>query len=146
MSQSVQWYMQYQLILDHVIMATDCMTFWNIWNDRHHTVVSHPRAGQWTSELYLNDFWLMGYQIAYMYCEYDIYSQVSNIRCTKSQNLNVSRLGCSCLCAIYYSQVLSQKWRCSWRSADRLCSNYIWVINKLTAYLSAPYIRDLTVA
>ena len=25
---------------------------------------------------------------------------------------------CTCLCAIYWSQVLSRKWRCSWSSAD----------------------------
>ena len=37
---------------------------------------------------------------------------------------------CNCLCPIYWSQVLSREWRCSWSSADRRCSNYIWVINK----------------
>ena len=52
---------------------------------------------------------------------------------------------CSCLCTIYWSQVLSGEWRCSWSSADRRCSNYIWVINNLSAYQGAPYIRDLTV-
>ena len=41
--------------------------------------------------------------------------------------------------------MLSREWRCSWSSADRRCSNYIWVINNLIAYLSASYIRDLTV-
>ena len=38
---------------------------------------------------------------------------------------------CSCLCAIYWSHVLSWEWRCIWSSADRRCSNYIWVINIL---------------
>ena len=52
---------------------------------------------------------------------------------------------CSCLCAIYWSQLLSGEWRCSWSSADRRCSNYIWMINSLIAYWSASYIRDLTV-
>ena len=41
--------------------------------------------------------------------------------------------------------MLSWEWRCSWSSADRRCSKYIWVINNLIAYWSAPYIRDLTV-
>ena len=41
---------------------------------------------------------------------------------------------CSCLCAIYWSQVLNGEWRCSWSSADRRCFNYIWVINNLIAY------------
>ena len=54
-------------------------------------------------------------------------------------------LACSCLCSIYWRQVLSGEWRCSWSSADRRCSNYIWVINNLIAYNSASYIRDLTV-
>ena len=40
---------------------------------------------------------------------------------------------CSCLCASYWSQVLSRECRCSWSSADRRCSNYIWVINNLMA-------------
>ena len=52
---------------------------------------------------------------------------------------------CSCLCTIYWSQILSGEWRCSWSSADRRCSNYIWVINNLIACQSASYIKDLTV-
>ena len=51
----------------------------------------------------------------------------------------------NCLCPIYWSHVLSREWRCSWSSADRRCSNYIWAINNLIANLGAPYIRDLTV-
>ena len=42
-------------------------------------------------------------------------------------------------------QVLSREWRCSWSSADRRCSNYIWVIDNLIGYQGASYIRDLTV-
>ena len=38
------------------------------------------------------------------------------------------------LCLIHWSQVLSWEWRCSWSSADRRCSNYIWVINNFLAY------------
>ena len=52
---------------------------------------------------------------------------------------------CSCLYPIRWSQELSWEWRCSWSSADRRCSNYIWVINYLIVYESAPYITDLTV-
>ena len=36
---------------------------------------------------------------------------------------------CSCLHSTHWSQVLIWEWRCSWSSADRRCSNYIWVIN-----------------
>ena len=59
-----------------------------------------------------------------------IHCKTSNIRCTKSPKpwkFFVS--SCSCLCPIHWSQVLSQEWRCSRSSADRRCSNYIWVIN-----------------
>ena len=52
---------------------------------------------------------------------------------------------CSCLCPIHWNQVLRWEWRCSWSSADRRCSNYIWVINNFIAYYGASYIRELTV-
>ena len=53
---------------------------------------------------------------------------------------------CSCLCPIHWCQVLSREWRCtcSWSSADRRCSNYIWVINNCIAFSGATYIRGLT--
>ena len=52
---------------------------------------------------------------------------------------------CSCLCTIYWSQVLSRQWGCSWSSVDRRCSNYIWMINNFIAYQGASCIRGLTV-
>ena len=52
---------------------------------------------------------------------------------------------CSCPHTIYWRQVFSREWRCRWSSADKRCSNYIWVINDFIAYSSAPYIRDLMV-
>ena len=61
------------------------------------------------------------------------YCQTSNIRCAKSQPQMFLVLPWSCLCPIYWSQVLSWEWRCSWSSADRWCSNYFWVINNFIA-------------
>ena len=52
---------------------------------------------------------------------------------------------CSCLSTIYWSQVLSREWRCSWSSADRRCSNYVWMVNIFIAYQGATYIINLTV-
>ena len=52
---------------------------------------------------------------------------------------------CSDRCPTHWNQVLSRGWRCSWSSADRRCSNHIWVINNFIAYQSASYARDLTV-
>ena len=52
---------------------------------------------------------------------------------------------CSCLCPIRWSQVFSREWRRSWSSADKRCSNYIWMINNFIAYQGANYIRGLTV-
>ena len=54
-------------------------------------------------------------------------------------------LSCGCLCRIPWSQMLSREWRCSWSSADRRCSNYIWVIDNFFAYWGASYIRGFTV-
>ena len=73
------------------------------------------------------------------------YRQVSNIRRTKSQQLKFLVLSCGCLCRIPWSQILSREWRCSWGSADRQCSNYIWVIDNFIAYQGASYIRGFTV-
>ena len=58
-----------------------------------------------------------------------IYRKISNLRLTESQNLMFIVSDYSCLYAIYSSQVLSGEGRYSWSSADRRCSNYIWVIN-----------------
>ena len=52
---------------------------------------------------------------------------------------------CSRIYPIRWSQVLSWEWRCSWSSADRRCSNYIWVIKNFIAYQGATYIRGFTV-
>ena len=41
--------------------------------------------------------------------------------------------------------MLSREWRYCWSSADRRCSNDIWVIDNFIAYQGASYIRDLTV-
>ena len=39
----------------------------------------------------------------------------------------------------------SREWRCSWSSADRRCSNYIWVIDNFIAFQGTSYIRGFTV-
>ena len=41
--------------------------------------------------------------------------------------------------------MLCREWRCSWSSADRRCSNYIWVIDNFIAYQGATYIRGFMV-
>ena len=63
-----------------------------------------------------------------------MYRKIYNIRRTKSQNLNAVNSAFSSLRTIYWSQVFSGEWRCSWGSADRRCSNYIWVINNFIAH------------
>ena len=80
----------------------------------------------------------------------EIYHKVSNIRCIKSPHQKKKKkilvLSCSCLlCHIHWSQVFSREWRCSWSSADRRCSNYIWVISNSIAYWGVFYIRGLMV-
>ena len=46
---------------------------------------------------------------------------------------------------LHWNQALSREWSCRWSSADRRCSNYIWVINNFIAYHGTSYVRDLTV-
>ena len=75
----------------------------------------------WTCEVIFNMSWIALNKVC----------QTCSISHTKSQNLNVSRLVSSV--PIHWSQVLSREWRCSWRSANRCCSNYIWVINNCIA-------------
>ena len=58
--------------------------------------------------------------------------KICNIRHTKSQSLNTSRLGLQLSLGNIFKP--SGGWRCCWSSADRRCSNYIWVINNLIAY------------
>ena len=74
-----------------------------------------------------------------------MYRKISNIICKKSQNLNDSRLVLQLFCSLHWSQVLSLEWRCSWSSANRRCSNYIWVSNNFIAYSGVSYIICLTV-
>ena len=74
-----------------------------------------------------------------------IYLQVANISRAKSQHLKILVLSCGVLCRIRWSQMSNREWRCSWSSADRRCSNYIWVIDNFIAYKGATYIRGFTV-
>ena len=70
----------------------------------------------------------------------------SNISHTKSQNLNDYRLILQLSLPNHWSQVLSRESRCSWCSADRRCSNYIWVIRNFIDHSGVAYIRGLTVS
>ena len=54
-----------------------------------------------------------------------------------------------CLCLIHWSHVLNGEWRCCWSSADRRCSNYIWVIDDLihnTSEVEGHYSASLVIA
>ena len=73
------------------------------------------------------------------------YRKISNISRTESSTLTVSRLVLQLSFPNPMKPGVSREWRCSWSSADRRCSNYIWVIDNFIAYQGAPYIRDLTV-
>ena len=73
------------------------------------------------------------------------YCQTSNIRHTKSKNLNVSHLVLQLSLPNLVNHWLSRGWRCSWSSVDRRCSNYIWLIINFIAYWGASSIRCLTI-
>ena len=57
----------------------------------------------------------------------------------------VSSCKCNVICPIH-CKASFKVWRCSWSSAYRRCSNYIWVIiTKFIAYYGATYTGGLTV-
>ena len=60
------------------------------------------------------------------------------------QNLNLIS-SCSIICPIQWSQMLSWEWRCSWSSANRRCSNYIWVISTFIPCKGASFIRGVRI-
>ena len=72
------------------------------------------------------------------------YCQICSTRRTKSQNVFRLILQWS-LPNPLRPGVLSWQWRCSWSSADRRCSIYIWAINNFITYWGVAYIRGLTV-
>ena len=72
------------------------------------------------------------------------YRQTFNIRRTRSQHLNVSRLVLQFF-PIHWRQALCREWRCRCCSADRRCSNNTWLINDFIAYEGATYLSVLTV-
>ena len=70
-----------------------------------------------------------------------MYRQTSNIRAPNPKTSKFHMSSCSGLCPVHWSQVLSREWRCSWSSADRWCSNYIWVINNFILVRCGIYYR-----
>ena len=76
----------------------------------------------------------LGWTAHNMYNDTTNYCQTSNISAPNPKTQMFLVPSCSCLCPIHWTQVLSQEWRCSWSSADRRSSNYIWVISKFIAY------------
>ena len=90
-----------------------------------------------TPSHYLNQYWLNHQQGPLAFSREKFYSNPPRMNwLQKVENY---------LRKIYWSQVFSGEWRCSWSSADRRCSNYIWVIKNFIAYSSTAYTRDLTV-
>ena len=61
------------------------------------------------------------------------YRQTSNISHNKSQKLNVLCLVLQVSLPNPLKPGVKSEWRCSSSSADRWCSNYIWVINNFIA-------------
>ena len=95
---------------------------------------------------YKRSAWILSSRLHISSSQYYTYRIISNIRCTKSQNLYdfclVLHLS---LFNLLTSGAKSRMKMYSWSSADRRCTNYIWVINNIIAYSGAPYIRGLTV-
>ena len=88
---------------------------------------------------------IMDHVFLNFYHDYQNYHKISNIRHTKSPNLNVSGLVLKLSLPNPMKPDVSREWGCSWSSADRRCSNYIWVIDNFIANWGASYIRGFTV-
>ena len=99
--------------------------------------ISHPHG--WAMGCHCWLFWIWS-TVSWVYSlrPSDAYRKISNIRRTKSPHLNVSRLVLQSSLPNPMKpgvkHVLSREWRCSWSSADRRCSNYIWVVDNFIAY------------
>ena len=63
-----------------------------------------------------------------------MYRKISNIRRTEFQNLNASHLVLQLSLPNLLKPGVKQITQMYWCSADRRCSNYIWIINKYIAY------------
>ena len=75
---------------------------------------------------------------------YSDYRQISIIRRIKSP----IKCFLSCLAVVFARSIEAKCYRerrCSWSSADRRCSNYIWVTNNFIAHWGATYIKDFAV-
>ena len=75
----------------------------------------------------------------------NLYRQTSNSRSTKPKNLNVVCLALNLYLPSPLEPGIWSRKICSWSSADRWCSNYIWMINHFIGYYGAIYVRGLTV-
>ena len=89
------------------------------------------RSSYWT---HVNEL-LTFFSIAFMAQWYTVKPLVQDAP-NKKQNKMSLVSSWSCLCPIHWIQMLRREWWCSWSSADRRCSNYmyIWVINNFMVY------------
>ena len=135
--------------------------YWSFVRGIHRSSVDFLHTGQWRGVLifslicsWIND-WVNNREaddLRRHRAHYDViifdrmyYHNISHIRRTKSESLNLTCLIMQLFCALFWSQVSNREWRYSRSSADRPCFNYIWVINNPIAYWDASYIRGFTV-
>ena len=95
----------------------------------------------------VDSIWSCGIHLG---CDYHVWpintpTIKSDVTCTKSKNLNDSPLVLQLPLPNPLKPCLGREWRCSWSSAERRCSNYIWVINNFIGYPDTAYITGLTV-
>ena len=84
---------------------------------------------------YIRDLTVMHFHQAF------ILSHVGNT----DAKVTLVRLATNTILSLFRSTVRIHQRRCSWSNADRLCYNYIWVIDKLITYEAVAYIKYLTV-
>ena len=93
-------------------------------------------SNTWIQNNAVSLYMVLKAKISCVYASYLDYTNTlsSHSSCTNPKTSMFLISYCCCLCPIHWSQVLCCKWRCSWCSPDRRCSNYIWVINNFISY------------
>ena len=87
----------------------------------------------WHWQLSLGCITDLSYKLLHLHCK-SRYHQSSHRRHTIFLHLNISLSFCCCFCSIQSGRLWSRKRTCSYSSANRRCSNYIWVIYNYFAY------------
>ena len=122
------------------ITSLQAQTEFTQYKDTWLYITFNSHISHFTEKQEMVDYWMSNYNtmkvssksvlhIVHVVAGPRIYREISNIRCTKSQNLHDSCVVLQLSLPNPLKSGTRSRRRCSWSIADRPCSNYIWVIN-----------------